>query len=143
MMEENVVKEKAVRVKLYTDVNQSKRLLNLGIDPCTADIWSERNVSMPEHPDWYRPNFIPLFDKQQELDEYDRFFVVNKHNVGKGVLPVWSFAALKELLPEEIQAEYRDNVHHQPVHYYLTMDSKYSVKYYGLIRLIGWGKLKM
>lgn len=129
MMEENVVKEKAVRVKLYTDVNQSKRLLNLGIDPCTADMWSERNVSMPEHPDWYRPNFIPLFDKQQELDEYDRFFVVNKHNVGKGVLPVWSFAALKELLPEEIQAEYRDNVHHQPVHYYLTMDSKYSYVY--------------
>lgn len=129
MMEENVVKEKAVRVKPYTDVDQSKRLLDLGVDPCTADMWSERNRHFPEKPDWFEPKFIPLFDRQQEMDNYDRFFTVNKKHIYTSILPIWSFAALKELLPEEIQAEYRDDVHHQPVRYFLTMDSKYSYVY--------------
>ena len=116
-------------IKPYTDVEQSRCLLGLGTDPCTADMWSERNTEFPNRPDWNPPSFIPLFDKQAEMDEYDRFFVVNKKYVGRSVLPVWSLAALKELLPEEIQAEYRDDVHHQPVRYFLTMDSKYSYVY--------------
>lgn len=65
-------------IKPYTDVEQSRCLLGLGTDPCTADMWSERNTEFPNRPDWNPPSFIPLFDKQAEMDEYDRFFVVNK-----------------------------------------------------------------
>ena len=119
-----------LKVKPYTDEGQSRFLTYIGMDPCTADMWSERKTIPDTQPgDFYKPNFIPEFEKQHCMDERDKFFVVTRQKVGRTILPRWSFAALRELLPDEITSSYEQTYRDRPVIYYLNTEPCHGYVY--------------
>ena len=71
----------------YTTIEQSKKLVELGIDVDTADM----------HYDEYDVNVDNLPEKGIEV-----FPTVNKHKNAEYKLPCWSTEALLKLLPREI-----------------------------------------
>lgn len=72
--------------KICTDIKQSKKLLELGIDPETSDMyWRELRYSEPVE---YSLNYRP---KEMMLTSRTIAF------------PAWSLSALFELLPKELE----------------------------------------
>lgn len=73
---------------LYTNLEQSRELFELGIDPDTADfIWTT--------------DLADQFFKYPVLDwRPDKCFIDGKSN-----LPCWSFGALVKLMPDEIKGD--------------------------------------
>lgn len=71
----------------FTSIEQSKKLVELGIDPNTADMWYSLDDEDPEY------SFVnaeePPFE-WEEITIYDR------------ALPCWSTGALINLLPSEL-----------------------------------------
>ena len=67
-------------MKSYTDITQSKKLIELGIDINTADMWWNTEKHYPEFVKTYR------------------------EHLGEQIspIPVWSLAALIDVLPNEI-----------------------------------------
>ncbi len=86
----------------YTSFEQGRRLVKNGLDIFTADMWAEKNMSTDKSFSWHTPRFIPMLDLQMSMDEQDRFFTVNKRNLFKTVLPVWSLMAIMQQLPKKL-----------------------------------------
>ena len=89
----------------FTSFNQGRRLVKNGLDVFTADMWAEKNKSTDKSFSWHTPRFIPMLDLQMSMDEQDRFFTVNKRNLFKTVLPVWSLAAIMQQLPKQLKKD--------------------------------------
>jgi len=68
-----------MKTKICTDIEQSKKLIELGIDPKTADM------------NWHSlPNIEP----------FSRTFpYIHENGATEGILPAWSLSALLELMP--------------------------------------------
>ena len=86
----------------HTSPEQSQKLVDAGLPVTTADMYSELNTSIDTSFKWHTPRFIPLLEQQAQMDERDKFFVVNKRYVFKNILPVWSQAAILNMLPKQI-----------------------------------------
>lgn len=68
----------------YTSIEQSKKLLTLGLDPNTADLWYSLDETDPDYS-------VLHIDESLDWDEitvYDR------------ALPCWSLGALLEVMPK-------------------------------------------
>ena len=86
----------------HTSPEQSQKLVDAGLPVTTADMYSELNTSIDTSFKWHTPRFVPLLEQQAQMDERDKFFVVNKRYVFKNILPVWSQAAILNMLPKQI-----------------------------------------
>lgn len=84
-------------IKLATSIEQSKHLLDLGIDPDTADMFYLRI-----HGDTYdsNENVIPLTDNicQLEIEDQYRTFQKSSYPI-EDTLPAWTLEALMSLFP--------------------------------------------
>lgn len=87
----------------HTSPEQSQKLVDAGLPVTTADMYSELNTSIDTSFKWHTPRFIPLLEQQAQMDENDKFFVVNKRHIFKDMLPVWSQAAILNMLPKQIK----------------------------------------
>ena len=84
----------------YTTIEQSKKLLELGIDPKTADAW------------WYRTTYGEVVDwkhikwNEEGTTEHLSLFRIEPSSevaiVKREEIPAWSLNALMELLPPSI-----------------------------------------
>lgn len=70
----------------YTSIEQSKKLLELGLSPESADI------------------FIPCYGKDN-YTEFRPYFREHVTKPDKGDLPCWSVGALIELMPDNIEGK--------------------------------------
>ena len=86
----------------HTSPEQSQKLVDAGLPVTTADMYSELNTSIDTSFKWHTPRFVPLLEQQAQMDERDKFFVVNKRYAFKNILPVWSQAAILNMLPKQI-----------------------------------------
>lgn len=79
--------------KICTSIEQSKKLLSLGLDPITADM------------------FYPWHIEDEE-DTFEDGYLLNTPVIGKygsrGTIPCWSFTALLELMPLFIRTDNGD-----------------------------------
>ena len=89
----------------YTSFIQSRRLVKNGLDIFTADMWAEKNISTDRSFLWHTPRLIPLMELQMTMDKEDRFFTVNKRNLFKTVLPVWSLSGIMQQLPKQLEKD--------------------------------------
>lgn len=76
-------------VKICTDINQSKKLLELGIDVNTADMYYSYDYNIDEYED--DAQIIP----QSELGQHFSLFPED--------IPAWSLSALLGILPSVIK----------------------------------------
>ena len=94
-----------MNTKICTSIEQSKKLLNLGLDPCTADM--------------YYKYVLPKSDKLHHVPDVgeptNALSWYNKGYTFKGIkeplelkdfcIPCWSLAALLELMPKTIEKQ--------------------------------------
>lgn len=92
-----------MKTQHYTTEDQSRQLIKAGLDVNTADMWAEKNYSSDRSYKWHTARFIPLQEKQAELDKRDKFFVVNKQKLFKTILPCWSLTTLISIIKENIR----------------------------------------
>lgn len=92
-----------MKIQHYTTEEQSRQLIKAGLDVNTADMWAERNFSSDISVKWNTARFLPLLKKQSELDDRDKFFVVNKQKLFKAILPCWSLSALINIIKQNIR----------------------------------------
>lgn len=85
-------------MKHYTSIEQSKKLLELGLNPDTADmVYFKFLVSTPNSKDWEWGN-LPMI-----LGDIPR------KEIPEETLPCWSLSALLELMPIGAHIEKRNN----------------------------------
>lgn len=71
-----------------TDVEESRALIAAGKDIYTAG-WYWLRGSFPADNQWYLIP-VPMAEKQQELDECDRFFRIYRNDIRNGlIVPAW------------------------------------------------------
>lgn len=78
---------------IATNETQSRKLLNAGIDPRTADMfWDHGTISCYVGFEWLReqPHPILTMNREDVFDQPDYF------------VPAWSLSALIQLLPEHV-----------------------------------------
>lgn len=68
-----------MKTKICTSIEQSKKLLELGLDADTADMW-----------------YLPIKDTYE---------LVTSPSLTRGIIPAWSLSALLELILDEIKFE--------------------------------------
>lgn len=81
-----------MKTKIYTSIEQSKKLIELGIDVNTADMYYS-DVPVREWIDISKGTHV-VFKSQIFAIENLR-----NHEIGKGDIPAWSLSALLELIP--------------------------------------------
>ena len=74
--------------KIYTDLSQSKKLLELGIDITTADMYYSFDYNIEEYEE--DAQIIP----QSELEQHFSLFPED--------VPAWSLAALLSIIPKSL-----------------------------------------
>lgn len=87
-------------MKHYTSIEQSKKLLELGLDPSTADmiysVVNNDNVEYPDKPSLYRwGNSSVLYNYMKNI---------GRESVLQDI-PCWSVGALLDLLPDNIEVD--------------------------------------
>lgn len=81
--------EKRFLYDSVTSIEESRALLKEGRDIYSADMYWQKN-KLPETGGWYLYR-VPDFEKQQDMDEYDRFFRVFNNDIARGIIvPAWS-----------------------------------------------------
>ncbi len=77
-----------------TTREQSERLLAAGLSQYSADAYLQLYLQDGE----YRPALVPMGERQLELDEYDRFFRVNRADVSRAnIIPAWTLSRLWQI----------------------------------------------
>jgi hypothetical protein len=81
-------------MKYYTDIEQSKKLVDLGLDPNTADMtWGEELDNITKKLEWKVTVNLNVAIKDN-LFSYRKGYVI----------PCWSVGALMEILPSAIES---------------------------------------
>lgn len=89
-------------MKLYTDIEQSKNLLNLGLKPESSDMCYIKHCTS-NNPEWrFDEEVPPMVLGDTPLSK-----------ISVPTLPCWSLAALLELLPNEISTNDSFACHYQ------------------------------
>lgn len=84
--------------QIATNINQSWKLLNLGLKPCTADMYLEKSKT-PEYGEYH------LHTICEGIDPEHRFSV----RMNRDITPAWSLDRLLELIPKSIKQRHRPN----------------------------------
>ena len=71
--------------KIYTTIEQSQRLMELGLDVNTADMYYHRHRTVP----------CDCYDQYPSIKKSEHYFEFSPYDV-----PAWSLSALLELMPE-------------------------------------------
>lgn len=84
--------------QIATNINQSWKLLNLGLKPCTADMYLEKSKT-PEYGEYHLHTICEGIDPEH-------WFSVR---MNRDITPAWSLDRLLELIPKSIKQRYRPN----------------------------------
>ena len=84
--------------QIATNVNQSWKLLNLGLKPCTADMYLEKSKT-PEYGEYHLHTICEGIDPEH-------WFSVR---MNRDITPAWSLDRLLELIPKSIKQRHRPN----------------------------------
>lgn len=94
-------------MKHYTSIEQSKRLLELGLNPESADMhYSNMSIRGVMYSDPFRAGLSPYKDAVKHNKENIELFLNGtdyKGIIAWEVLPCWSLSALLELMPTTIK----------------------------------------
>lgn len=116
-------------MEYYTSIKQSKKLVELGLDPKTADMYYQAvlpkfsdkfhhvpEVGNPLHSlEWYNKGYTTSGKKSLSLDEY--------------CIPCWSVGALFTVMPNILSK--RSGITHVPTINKSITGNKYFVEYLG------------
>ncbi|WP_462355797.1 hypothetical protein [Phocaeicola coprophilus] len=84
--------------QIATNINQSWKLLNLGLKPCTADMYLEKSKT-PEYGEYHLHTICEGIDPEH-------WFSVR---MNRDITPAWSLDRLLELIPKSIKQRHRPN----------------------------------
>lgn len=84
--------------QIATNINQSWKLLNLGLKPCTADMYLEKGKT-PEYGEYHLHTICEGIDPEH-------WFSVR---MNRDITPAWSLDRLLELIPKSIKQRHRPN----------------------------------
>lgn len=86
-----------MNTKICTSIEQSKKLLSLGLDPSTADMYYS----------WVGTAYTLHAESYNELIAWRKYYAkTHKHpSCRTSIIPCWSFGALLELMPDIIKVE--------------------------------------
>ena len=84
--------------QIATNINQSWKLLNLGLKPCTADMYLEKSKT-PEYGEYHLHTICEGIDPEH-------WFSVR---MNRDITPAWSLDRLLELIPKSIKQRHRAN----------------------------------
>ena len=132
-------------MKHYTSIEQSKRLLELGLPPESADMsYSNFCPKGLSYSDPYNIFAIPYTEAKEVLDRHIQRYGGDQYDgiIAWNVIPCWSVGALLGLMPANIKAKestepYSLMVFKDKVEY--NGDDYYRVEYgYGNPMTVGW-----
>lgn len=112
--------------KICTTIKQSKKLVELGIDPSTADMcWCNNSVKGVNYTDDYALHTHTLQELKEIFDE-----ALNGWDKYWEIIPAWSLSALLELLDDTITDEYGNDyfleIHKEDLQYYLLYHDRWG-----------------
>ena len=84
--------------QIATNINQSWKLLNLGLKPCTADMYLEKSKT-PEYGEYHLHTICEGIDPEH-------WFSVR---MNRDITPAWSLDRLLELITKSIKQRHRPN----------------------------------
>lgn len=84
--------------QIGTNINQSRKLLELGLKPGTADMYLEKSKT-PEYGEYHLHTICEGIDPEH-------WFSVR---MNRDITPVWSLDRLLELIPKSIKQRHRPN----------------------------------
>lgn len=84
--------------QIATNINQSWKLLNWGLKPCTADMYLEKSKT-PEYGEYHLHTICEGIDPEH-------WFSVR---MNRDITPAWSLDRLLELIPKSIKQRHRPN----------------------------------
>lgn len=84
--------------QIATNINQSWKLLNLGLKPCTADMYLEKSKT-PEYGEYHLHTICEGIDPEHWFSA----------RMNRDITPAWSLDRLLELIPKSIKQRHRPN----------------------------------
>lgn len=92
--------------RIATSIEESKRLLELGIDPKSANMcWTNASFKGINYVDPWRLNPLTVDEVEKTLSTPSSFFEWTK---GWEVVPAWSLDGLLKLLPNDIAVSFQN-----------------------------------
>lgn len=109
--------------QIATNINQSWKLLNLGLKPCTADMYLEKSKT-PEYGEYHLHTICEGIDPEH-------WFSVR---MNRDITPAWSLDRLLELIPKSIKQRHRPNadfdIHSDGQYWFISYEELgYDVKH--------------
>lgn len=97
--------------KFATSINQGKELINLGLDPSTADLcWTNESFKGPGYVEQFEI-FPKSYNYVRNLyDDYNKRFVSVGGILAWDVVPAWSLSKLIRLMPTLVENYGRLNI---------------------------------
>lgn len=116
-------------MKTFTTVEQSKRLLELGVKPETADM-----------------TWIVFVDNSTRLMVADDWMIEKMIEGGAQLVPCWSLGALFAIM-QQVEYNYPNLTKHPDTHEFFLVTSKYCTDFYdnpidACMDMIEWGMKK-
>jgi hypothetical protein len=97
--------------KFATSINQGKELIDIGIDPSTADLcWTNESYKGPFYVEQFEI-FPKSYDYVRKLyDDYKERFANTGGVLAWDVIPAWSLSKLMKLMPTLVEKYGRLNI---------------------------------